>query len=71
MAYYGFESRKHHRKRWRVISPDRLTNEIVDDLPKFCFENKLNAQRMRAVARGEQNDHLGWKCEKVEGGILK
>ena len=38
----------------------------IDNLSKFCRENKLNKSTMYLVMNGKRNHHKHFKCSKVE-----
>ena len=38
----------------------------IDNLSKFCRENKLNKSTMYLVMNGKRNHHKHYKCSKVE-----
>lgn len=54
------------RSKYEVISPENI-KYITTYLEEFCKEHNLNYNSMGAVARGKRksNNHLGWKCKKI------
>ena len=36
--------------------------QVVRSLEAFCKEHELDEEQMRAVARGESEEHEGWQC---------
>ena len=55
---------KSHSQSWIVIDPNG-NEHSVNNLYKFCKENKLNQGNMSNVARGTYKQCKGWKCEKI------
>lgn len=58
----NFKEIKEKRQRnWQIITPE---NYIINtkDIVKFCKENNLQAENLRAVAYGKRIHHKGYKC---------
>jgi hypothetical protein len=55
------EVRNQLGKRYLIITPDGVSKEI-NNLYKFCGENKLNRKKLRMVANNIIDNHQGWKC---------
>jgi hypothetical protein len=48
-------------KKFQIIKPNG-EKLIVNNLNKFCQENKLSRSLMRKVAQGKSSNTKGWKC---------
>lgn len=51
-------------KEFLITFPDGLITNIKG-LKEFCRNNNLDPKSMRRVARGEQDNHKGFKCKYV------
>lgn len=49
-----------------VKPPDETRARLVHSLAAFCEEHGLDEPAMRAVAKGEADDHEGWSCGELE-----
>ena len=54
----------HASKSYKIITP---TNDIVEikGLRKYCEDHKLYHTNMIKVANGKQDNHKGYKCERL------
>lgn len=55
------ESNSQH---WLVTSPLGVTF-TVKNMKQFCRDNQLDPGTMSQVARGNQDNHKGWKCLRL------
>lgn len=54
---------KLNQKPWIIIAPDGQILKTTN-LAKFCRENNLVVNKMRAVAKGKKKIHRGFKCKE-------
>jgi hypothetical protein len=52
-------------KEWIIIDPDNNIIKIKD-MMKFCNENNLDFNSMRAVSVGQRLDYNNWRCYREE-----
>jgi len=54
----------HRAKTYKIITPENK-EIIIKGLRKFCKENNLHHSNMLKVANKKQNNHKGYKCERI------
>lgn len=55
------KSKDHLKHKWLITKPSGET-VIINDLTKFCLENKLTKPLMIVTSKGKQTHHKGYKC---------
>lgn len=51
-------------KKWLITDPNGNTF-MIENLRKFCLDNKLDQGNMMHVVRGRQKQHKGYVCSRV------
>ena len=51
---------------WKIISPDNIIYDNVDNLSKFCKIKNLSQPALSAVANGKYRSWKGWKAYHVK-----
>jgi len=54
------------QKQLYIITKPDGEQVTIDNLSKFCRENKLNKSAMYLVMNGKRNHHKHHKCSKIE-----
>ena len=51
-------------KKWKIIYPDGTIKEIIN-LSEFCKLNNLSDGTLHNTLTGKQDNHKGFKCERL------
>jgi group I intron endonuclease len=54
-----------HVKKYEIITPDNEKLMIIN-MNKFCKENNLCSANMYMTANGQQSNHKGYLCKKID-----